>query len=163
MPASEGYMARLVFPQKYTHSHPPVQNVNKLFEEQLTFGHRAADAVANGMGSWRFIIIQSILLAGWIAINVTAWLQHWDPYPFILMNLVLSTQAAYAAPIIMMSQNRQAAKDRLEAHNDYQINKQAEEEIRVILDHLSAHDVALAEVHAMLTALTTGSAPGTAT
>jgi uncharacterized membrane protein len=59
------------------------------------------------MGSWRFIIIQSLLLAGWIGLNVMGWLAHWDPYPFILLNLVLSFEAAYAAPIIMMSQNRQ--------------------------------------------------------
>ena len=77
-----------------------------------TSGERAADAVAAAMGSWRFIIIQSAIVAAWIALNLVAILRHFDPYPFILLNLLFSTQAAYAAPIIMMSQNRQAAKDR---------------------------------------------------
>jgi uncharacterized membrane protein len=79
--------------------------------------------------------------------QITGWINHWDPYPFILMNLILSTQAAYAAPIIMMSQNRQAAKDRLEAHNDYLINLKAEEEIKAILDHLLAQGQALSQIH----------------
>ena len=81
------------------------------------------------MGSWKFIIIQSTLLAFWVALNVTAFINHWDPYPFILLNLALSFQAAYAAPIIMMSQNRQAEKDRLQSKNDYEINIKAEMEI----------------------------------
>jgi uncharacterized membrane protein len=75
-------------------------------------GERAADAVAVAMGSWRFIIIQSAIGAAWVALNLVAVLRHFDPYPFILLNLLFSTQAAYAAPIIMMSQNRQASKDR---------------------------------------------------
>jgi uncharacterized membrane protein len=77
-----------------------------------TTGDRAADVVATAMGSWRFIIIQSAIVAAWIALNLVAVARHFDPYPFILLNLLFSTQAAYAAPIIMMSQNRQAAKDR---------------------------------------------------
>lgn len=75
-------------------------------------GERAADAVAAAMGSWRFIIAQSIIVGGWIALNLIAVVKHFDPYPFILLNLLFSTQAAYAAPIIMMSQNRAAAIDR---------------------------------------------------
>src|SRR5690349_8389838 len=77
-----------------------------------TTGERAADAVAAAMGSWRFIIIQSVIVAAWIVLNIMVIVRHFDPYPFILLNLLFSTQAAYAAPIIMMSQNRQAAKDR---------------------------------------------------
>ena len=79
----------------------------------------------------------------WAVLNVVVWIKHWDPDPFILMNLILSIQAAYAAPIIMMSQNRQAERDRLEAHNDYQVNKKAEEEVRAILNHNAAQDDAL--------------------
>ena len=148
-------MKKLAFPQPFKHQHPPVQNVNELFDEQLTFGQHAADWVANTMGSWRFIVIQSVILAVWIMLNIVAWVKHWDPYPFILMNLVLSMQAAYAAPIIMMSQNRQAARDRLEAHNDYLINQKAEEEIRAVLDHLAAQDQALAQMHQVLVELHT--------
>jgi len=95
-------------------------------------GARISDAVAATVGSWPFIIIQSVLLVAWMALNVTAWVEQWDPYPFILLNLVLSFQAAYAAPIIMMSQNRQAAIDRIEAKHDYDINIKAELEIELL-------------------------------
>lgn len=146
-------MKRPVFPEPFKHHHPPIQNVNEVFTEQLTLGQRTADRVANTMGSWPFIIIQTIILTFWLGLNIIAWIDHWDPYPFILMNLVLSTQAAYAAPIIMMSQNRQAAKDRLEAHHDFLINQKAEEEIRAMLVHLDAQNQALAEIHQMLAEL----------
>jgi len=115
-------------------------------EEEKTFGQASADWVAARMGSWQFIIIQSVLLMCWIVLNVTAWVQRWDPYPFILMNLVLSMQAAYAAPIIMMSQNRQAARDRMEAHNDFLMDCKAEEEVRQIMDHLENQDHMLREI-----------------
>ena len=78
-----------------------------------SFGQLAADRIANVMGSWTFIIVQSIFVGAWILLNLVAVLRHWDAYPFILLNLLFSTQAAYAAPIIMMSQNRQAQKDHL--------------------------------------------------
>ena len=143
-------MRKLHFPEPFEHTHPEVVDIHKVFDQQLTFGHSAADWVARGMGSWKFIIIQSILLTAWIILNITAIVQHWDPYPFILMNLVLSTQAAYAAPIIMMSQNRQAVKDRMESHNDFLINQKAEAEIRAILNHLAAQDQALEEIHRLL-------------
>jgi uncharacterized membrane protein len=103
-----------------------------LAEPQLTIGQRIADAVAATMGSWTFIIIQSVTLMIWIALNVTAYVQQWDPYPFILLNLALSFQAAYAAPFIMMSQNRQQDIDRKSAENDYQINIKAELEIELL-------------------------------
>jgi uncharacterized membrane protein len=84
------------------------------------------------MGSWTFIIIQSFLLMFWIALNVTAYVQQWDPYPFILLNLALSFQAAYAAPFIMMSQNRQQDIDRKSAEDDFKINIKAELEIELL-------------------------------
>lgn len=98
----------------------------------LTSGQRIADQVAATMGSWSFIIIQSTILFFWIILNVTAYFQHWDPYPFILLNLALSFQAAYAAPFIMMSQNRQQDIDRKEAEHDYRINIKAELEIELL-------------------------------
>lgn len=113
-------------------------------KSRLTSGQRIADTVAATMGSWRFIIIQSTILLFWIALNVTAWIQHWDPYPFILLNLALSFQAAYAAPFIMMSQNRQQDIDRKEAAADYQINIKAELEIELLhekLDELREKEV----------------------
>src|SRR5579875_3697487 len=119
--------AHLHFP-KFKHEHPPVRNVNEIVDEKLTIGQKVADAVAANMGSWRFIIIQSIILATWIVLNTMALIHHWDPYPFILLNLMLSFQAAYAAPFIMISQNRQAEKDRLTAQNDYLTDMKGEEE-----------------------------------
>jgi len=145
-------MKRFTFP---THQHErlPVRNLNELAEAQTSRGDHAADWVAKIVGSWSFIIGQSILLLIWVILNVTAWIQHWDPYPFILMNLFLSMQAAFTAPIIMMSQNRQAARDRLEAHNDFLINKQAEQEIRTILQFLDVQSEALVEIHQLLAEL----------
>src|ERR1700755_2857129 len=91
-------------------------------DDELTLGQKIADLVAGGMGSWRFIIVQSVLLSVWVVLNLAAWIKAWDPYPFILLNLALSFQAAYAAPIIMMAQNRQQDIDRKAAENDYKIN-----------------------------------------
>jgi uncharacterized membrane protein len=116
------------------------RDVNKLYDDSLTFGQRLADAVAATMGSWRFIVIQSCVLAAWIALNVTEIIfRPWDPYPFILLNLALSFQAAYSAPIIMMSQNRQAARDRLQAELDLKTDLKAEaliEELHGSVDDL---------------------------
>src|SRR5205085_9946665 len=126
----------------------------------LTLGQRIADKVAATMGSWNFIIIQSAILLAWIILNVTAYVQRWDPYPFILLNLALSFQAAYAAPFIMMSQNRQQDVDRKAAENDYKINVKAELEIELLhqkLDQLRETEVmrlaeAVSDLAAMLRA-----------
>ncbi len=97
-----------------------------------SLGEHVADGVAVLVGSWRFIIIQSVLLVAWMTVNVMGWIQAWDPYPFILLNLVLSFQAAYTAPIIMMSQNRQNDLDRRMAAKDFSINAKAELEIELL-------------------------------
>ena len=106
--------------------------------DDLTVGQKIADTVAATMGSWRFIIIQATILVLWIALNVTAYIRHWDPYPFILLNLALSFQAAYAAPFIMMSQNRQQEIDRKDAENDYHVNIKAELEIELLHEKIDA-------------------------
>ncbi|HJQ17649.1 MAG TPA: DUF1003 domain-containing protein [Allosphingosinicella sp.] len=114
------------------------------FEPELTTGQRIADAVAATIGSWRFIIIQTAILVLWLILNVVAWVRHWDPYPFILLNLALSFQAAYAAPVIMMSQNRQQDIDRRKAEEDYRVNIKAELEIELLhhkLDELREKEV----------------------
>jgi len=95
----------------------------------LSIGQKIADGLAKGMGSWTFIIIQTILVLIWMIFNVLAYVNHWDPYPFILLNLLFSTQAAYAAPIIMMAQNRQNDRDRFQAQEDFKTNVEAKEEI----------------------------------
>jgi uncharacterized membrane protein len=108
------------------------RNINAQFDRELSFGERLADHVAEFGGSWRFIIIFAAVLTVWIAINSAFLLirRPFDPYPFILLNLLLSCIAAIQAPIIMMSQNRQEARDRLRAEHDYQVNLKAEIEIR---------------------------------
>ena len=100
--------------------------------ETLTFGQRIADQVANGMGSWTFIIWQTAIVIVWMVLNVVGFCYHWDVYPFILLNLLFSTQAAYAAPIIMMAQNRQSQRDRIQAQADYDTNCEAKEEIEAL-------------------------------
>jgi len=109
--------------------------------ESLPLGDRLADAVANGMGSWRFIIIQTILVILWMTLNLVAFFYHWDVYPFILLNLLFSTQAAYAAPIIMMSQNRQNERDRHHAQADYQTNLEAKVEIEALQKSLNTMEI----------------------
>ena len=106
-------------------------------KDSLSFGDRLADKVANGMGSWAFIIWQSIIVVMWMILNVVGFIQHWDVYPFILLNLIFSTQAAYAAPIIMMSQNRHNQRDREQAQHDYQTNIDAKKEIEALQLQLS--------------------------
>ena len=100
--------------------------------ETLSFGQRIADKVAKGMGSWAFIIGQTIFVIIWMTLNVIGFIRHWDVYPFILLNLIFSTQAAYAAPIIMMAQNRQSERDRLQAQADYDTNVEAKKEIEAL-------------------------------
>ena len=109
--------------------------------ETLGFGSRLADSVAKGMGSWRFIIIQTVLVLLWMGLNLVGYVYHWDVYPFILLNLVFSTQAAYAAPIIMMSQNRQNDRDRIQAQADYQTNVDAKLEIEALAIKLKSMEV----------------------
>lgn len=110
--------------------------------ESRKFGQRLADSVANGMGSWRFIIWQTIIVVAWMALNVILIATHrWDPYPYILLNLVFSTQAAYAAPIIMMAQNRQSDRDRAQADADYKTNCEAKNEIEELQKRLNAIEV----------------------
>ncbi len=134
----------------------------------MTMGQKIADQVAATMGSWTFIIIQSTILFVWIVLNITAVVQKWDPYPFILLNLALSFQAAYAAPFIMMSQNRQQDIDRKEAEDDHRINIKAELEIELLhqkIDNLRENEILLltktiSDLTELLNRLQPGTIPG---
>ena len=117
------------------------KNWHEQHNETLGFGSRLADSVANGMGSWRFIIVQTVLVLLWMGFNLVGYMYHWDVYPFILLNLVFSTQAAYAAPIIMMAQNRQNDRDRMQAQADYQTNVDAKLEIEALAIKLNTLEV----------------------
>jgi uncharacterized membrane protein len=110
--------------------------------EKRSLTQDVAEAVARAMGSWGFILVQTAVLGVWVILNLTAYARRWDPYPFILLNLALSFQAAYAAPLIMMSSNRQTAADRARAEDDYRTNIKAELEIELLhrkLDTIQDH------------------------
>jgi uncharacterized membrane protein len=149
LPSKEVAMS-LRFPTTWgPHRHPV--NVRH-FGNERTVGERVADGVAARVGSWPFIITQSFLLGAWIVANaflIRDWLggRPFDPYPFILLNLVLSFQAAYTGPVVMMSQNRQAARDRDDAEHDYEVNRAA-------LDRLARVEKQLAEIRGLLVGLT---------
>jgi len=141
-------MNTLHFPKPYQHQHPPVRDTTEFFfQEEKSLSQRAADGIAMIVGSWWFLIVQSLLLAGWFIVNSVSGFSHWDPYPFIFMNLVLSLQAAYTASVVMISENRQTERDRLQARSDFEINQKTEEEVRVILEHLACQDEALRTIH----------------
>lgn len=114
-----------------------IKNWNDTHLASSSFGEKLADIVASGMGSWKFIIAQTIFVAVWMTLNIVGIIKHWDAYPFILLNLLFSTQAAYAAPIIMMAENRQADRDRAQAENDYKTNIEAKLEIEELQKRLN--------------------------
>ncbi|HEY4261224.1 MAG TPA: DUF1003 domain-containing protein [Schlesneria sp.] len=120
-----------------------------------TFGERLADLAVKWVGSWTFLIIQSVLLVIWMTLNILGWINHWDPYPFVLLNLVLSFQAAFATPIILMSENRQSRLDERRNHLDLQINLLAEQEnteqlrlLQLLCEHAGIR-VNTSEMHAL--------------
>ena len=123
------------------------RNPNEVIEETLTFGNRLSDSVARFGGSWSFIISFGVVLVLWVAVNVALYAKAWDPYPFILLNLFLSMIAALQAPIIMMSQNRQDAKDRVRSELDFAVNRKAETEIIQLAAKLNRIENRLDDVH----------------
>jgi uncharacterized membrane protein len=155
---SQGPVAR------YRHDHPPVRNVLSEHQQKMSLGERVADRLAAGVGSWPFILVQSGLLMLWIAANIylavkmktqPGFLRSWDPYPFILLNLVLSFQAAYTGPVVLMSQNRASERDRLMAQHDYEVNCTSERELQVVMDHLAHQDWLLLDAVQRLEAMQT--------
>jgi len=126
------------------------RNPNEVIAERLTVGDRLADAVARFGGSWSFIIAFGVVLVAWTAVNVALVTRAWDPYPFILLNLFLSMLAAVQAPVIMMSQNRQDAKDRLRSELDFAVNRKAEAEIIQLAAKLNRIEDRLDDVQAAL-------------
>ena len=112
------------------HAHP----ANRAIHDAATRGQRAAEAVAHNLGSWRFIAVQTGIILAWIALNAVAWAGRWDPYPWILLNLLFSTQAAYAAPILQLAQNRQAEHDRLRAEADHKALTRIESKVDALMN-----------------------------
>lgn len=126
-------MKRKTARAKQTTAEKPPQVPNK---KALTLAQRSADGLAKAVGSWEFLIGSIVVIAIWVTLNVIGWAMEWDQYPFILLNLTLSCVSALQAPIILMSQNRQADRDRLMARYDYIVDRQAEREIREIQEDL---------------------------
>lgn len=122
------------------------KNWHDKHKEKLTFGEKLSDKIASVMGSWSFIIAQSVVVLLWIILNLFAYFLKWDPYPFILLNLLFSVQAAYAAPVIMMSQNRQNERDRYHAEQDFRTNRKAKEEIENLERMTQTEDKKLDEI-----------------
>jgi uncharacterized membrane protein len=116
-----------------------IQNVDDVYQRDLTRGERAAIAVTQIVGSWTFVAVQSLFLVTWIALNVVGWVWRWDPYPFILLNLALNVIAAYTAPLILMAQNRDAERDRLMMQEDFETNRQVAAEVGKMLRILDDH------------------------
>ncbi len=127
------------------------RNVNEAFEDQLSVGDRVADRVAAFGGSWSFIFLFGAVILGWVAVNLWVMTKPADPYPFVFLNLILSMVAAVQAPVIMMSQNRQAAKDRITATHDYEVNLKAELEIMSL--HEKVDDIRMHQLEALFTRL----------
>jgi uncharacterized membrane protein len=111
------------------HKHP----VNVVHHEEATLGERLADAIASGIGSWRFLIIQTIAVLAWVTLNVIGLVNHWDPFPFILLNLLFSVQAAYTGPVLLLAGNRQAQKDRLTLeHAAHEADKADDQNVQIL-------------------------------
>jgi uncharacterized membrane protein len=111
------------------HRHP----VNVVHHEEATLGERVADKAASGIGSWRFLIIQTIAVLLWLILNIIGFMKHWDPFPFILLNLLFSVQAAYTGPVLLLAGNRQAQKDRLTLeHAAHEADKADEQNVQIL-------------------------------
>jgi uncharacterized membrane protein len=111
------------------HKHP----VNVVHHQEATFGERLADSIAAGIGSWRFLIIQSVAVVLWVTLNIVGFVNHWDPFPFILLNLLFSVQAAYTGPVLLLAGNRQAQKDRLTLeHAAHEADKADRQNVQIL-------------------------------
>jgi uncharacterized membrane protein len=131
---------------RHTHEHPPVRDINQELERRTSRAERIADDLSTVIGSWTFVLFQAVLLGLWLVLNLVGFLRHWDAYPFHLLNLVLTFQAAFAVPIVLMALNRTAHRDRLAAQQAYQDSVKAEEELKSIMTHLEVQDEVMLQV-----------------
>ncbi len=126
------------------------EDKHPVFKRKPNIGERAADRLTEWAGSWTFIILILVFIAIWMCLNTYAYLTHWDPYPFILLNFFLSCLAALQAPIILMSQNRVTQRDRIQAKYDYQVNRKAEREIADMQKDLEDIKALIRDTHTMI-------------
>src|SRR3989344_7469459 len=120
----------------YDKKEKELKQIHHHLKANLTLGQKASDKLTTFAGSWTFIFLLLVFMAVWIALNMIALVSHWDPWPFIILNLILSCLAAIQAPIILMSQNREAERDRVRAERDFLVNRKAEKEIKVVQSEL---------------------------
>jgi uncharacterized membrane protein len=130
----------------HQHDHPPVRDLNGESDRRLRPAQRIADDLARFVGSWTFVLLQVAIAGLWLALNVAAQVGHWDPYPFLLLNLALTFENALWASLILMAMSRAASRERLRAQHDYEDQVKAEEETRMLMAHLEAQDEVLLQV-----------------
>src|SRR5438128_10989779 len=131
---------------RHQHDHPPVRDLNKEADRRLGRAERVGADFARLIGSWTFVVLQSALVLVWLVLNLLSVTNHWDPYPFQLLNLVLSLEAAIWVSIVLMALNRLAARDRLRAQHDYEVDVKGEDEVKAVMTHLEVQDEILIQV-----------------
>jgi uncharacterized membrane protein len=131
---------------RHQHEHPPVRDLNREVERRTTAAHRIADDFGRLVGSWTFVLIQTVLAVAWLVLNSVAVTNHWDPYPFQLLNLVFSFEAAAWASLVLMSINRQVDRERIRAQNEFETEVREEEELKAVMTHLEVQDEVLLQI-----------------
>jgi uncharacterized membrane protein len=123
-----------------------VRDLNRVSDRRLTVPQRFATDMSRFVGSWAFVITQAAIAGCWLALNAVAGLNHWDPYPFLLLNLAIGLETVVCASLVLMALNRSAARERVRAEHDFQDQVRVEEELRTLMSHLEAQDELLLEV-----------------
>ena len=131
---------------RHQHDHPPVRDLNKEADRRLGRAERIGDDFGRLVGSWTFLILQSVLVLAWLLLNVLSFTNHWDPYPFQLLNLALSLEAAVWVSITLMALNRMSDRDRLRAQHEYEVAVKGEDETKAVMTHLEIQDEILIQV-----------------
>jgi len=131
---------------KHQHDHPPVRDLNRESDRRMRLPQRVADDLGRVVGSWTFVFVQVLVTGSWLILNIAAQTNHWDSYPFLLLNLVVTFETALWASLVLMALNRAAGRDRLRAQQDYEQQVKIEEEVRSLMGHLEAQDELLMQV-----------------
>jgi uncharacterized membrane protein len=131
---------------RHSHDHGPVRDLNREADRRLGFHQRLAGDLARLIGSWTFVVLQALLSLFWLVLNVFAATQHWDPYPFLLLNLVLSLESAMWTVLVLMMLNQLGDRERLRAQQEYEVAVKTEEEMRAVMAHLEAQDEVLLQI-----------------
>ena len=131
---------------RHQHDHPPVRDLNREADRRTTAPQRIAEDFGRLVGSWTFVILQLLLAGAWLALNVLARFNHWDPYPFQLLNLVMTVEAVLAAAVVLMALGRMRDRDRVRAQQQYEVEAKQEEEMRMLMHHLEVQDEVMLQI-----------------